>query len=819
MVATANIIITQNALTNGPGVSMIGAGGLLVSLSNLSDVGIVQWVWELLDVPEGSALVPGVIGVAATSSFTPDLPETPGCYKIKLSVQGSDGSTDCDVRNFAVATGQGWILPPLRASADELNFPGNTRGWASLLNPMFLTIAGVDSTTLVVSEPGGMGQFNSIKEANDFITDASAIKPYTISVSAGVYTEDPIVVRSHVSIDGVPSATLVVASDANSPLFTMSDHSVINNITILGPSADSAIYAAGGVTATNVSNVQVASGLVAFHATGVGTILYIEESKALTLNVGTCILSEDSARMGCSSVLSYAVTAFHANGGLVWIQNSAALFCTNGLYANNGGMVQATAITFDTLTYSVRTGAVGTNEIIGTTIASIGTGTHVYQEAAGSIIQLASCTFDSSRFNIQNFAEVFMSFDGVEQGLYLQTLTKDLAVGAAEQGQHSHLGQGAPYTRGMIVITTDDTATGVSDGGNLTDVSIAARDYSGSTFTFQGVGAGHTILIGSSLENGDVEKHLGLRVNQTVGAVEIVEKSFVVEIWDGAAWYEVGTMAFGPPEYYTYANALFLRVQTSEFIHFGIDAATVWAKKTIDGHNLYWSRIRITSTLTTAPVFEQFRLLPNHTTVHNDGTITFHGSSRFEVSLVGLGNIFGENGTVVDGSVTVGSGVAPTGWSHNCKNSEFNTNGDAINWQFPIPPGTDTSLPLNISGILIPTVGSAGTVTMLASLIPIEVAGVHVADPAGSRVPAPRTLANTETAVAKASQWDSTTFLSGSTDKFQRVEFGPFDVTDYYAGDLLCLRLEMEDDKAGSANVNTMTASVTGTRWHLGQKN
>jgi hypothetical protein len=129
---------------------MVGVGGLAVSLFNEDDTGAVAWEWELLDSPLNSALVPGSLGTSATASFTPDTPETPGCYRVKLTVQGADGSVACDVKNFAVPTAQGWILPPFKATAAELNFPGNEEGWESLLNEIFLDLASGSGSDVAV---------------------------------------------------------------------------------------------------------------------------------------------------------------------------------------------------------------------------------------------------------------------------------------------------------------------------------------------------------------------------------------------------------------------------------------------------------------------------------------------------------------------------------------------------------------------------------------------------------------------------------------------------------------------------------------------
>jgi len=677
----------------------------------------------------------------------------------------------------------------------------------------------VPEQAVTVSPTGG--QFTSIKDAVDAIDDASTAKPYGILVMPGVYVEQPITMKPFINIEcRVPGSAIVVAADPNSPLFTMAEDSGIKGLTVNGPANDSAFYAAGGTVNTGAENCQVLNCTAGFHATGAGTVLLVEECKALNATVGTCLLAEGGARIGAANILSYASTAFASyTGATLWFQNSAAVRCANGILADDSGLVQCVGITIEDATVAaIRTGPNGTNLIVGAGITCFSNTLDVLQEAAGSNIELGASFMDADRFSVQEWSDITISFDGQEQGRYLQTVAKDLSVGVPQLGRHSYMGEGEPYTRGMMVYTTDATASPASDGGNLIDVSAEARSLSGSTFTMQGLAADHAILIGSSLADGDVQEHVGLWINQTVGAVETVAKSFIIEIWDGAAWVEVGCMAICPCDFHTYGKSLFLRTG-EEMIHFGITTDTTWVKKTIDGHNLYWSRIRNTQPLTTAPVFEQFRLLPNHMTVHTDGTATFHGTSRFQVTLVGLGNIFGENGTVVDGSVNVGSGGGFTGWTHNCKNSEFNTNGDAINWQFPIPLGVDTSLPLSIEATLVPTVGTAGTVTMVASLLANEVAGILVADPSGGRDPIVRTVANTEALTSKQAQYDTQTFTSGVTDKPQQVTFGPFDIVDYYPGDILCLRLEMEDDGAGSANVLTLTAEVSGSKWHLGQKN
>jgi hypothetical protein len=428
---------------------------------------------------------------------------------------------------------------------------------------------------------------------------------------------------------------------------------------------------------------------------------------------------------------------------------------------------------------------------------------------------VVAASFDLDSFSVADWSEVLITMGGEEQGVALFEITEDLAVGVAEQGRIVNAGEGVPYTRGMVVITTDSTASAVSDGGNLTDVSAAARSRAGSTFTFQGTAVNHTILIGSEIQGADVLKHWGLLVLQTAAAVG---GAFVLEVWDGAAWSSIGIMSVSQPEAYRYANQVFIRANSTEVLRYGADDSTSWVKKTISGKNLFWARIRISSVVATAPVFQQFRLLPSSFVTESQGVVTLWGRSRFRDTIGGGGNVFGETGGVGTVAIAIGSGGVPTGWNQQLKNCDMNGNGDAVTYQIPIPPGTDTSMPLFIETQLQPRSGGAGTVTMIGSLLALECEGVEVADPTGGVMPVPRSLANTDTVTANPGIADTQTFPSGTTDKIQTLTFGPFDISDYYEGDMLALRVELDDDGTGNANVAVWNASILGSKWTLGRR-
>jgi len=417
-------------------------------------------------------------------------------------------------------------------------------------------------------------------------------------------------------------------------------------------------------------------------------------------------------------------------------------------------------------------------------------------------------------------SDVLMEYIDDFEGDESLVIDGELAVGDLQRGKESVFGEGDSYVRNMVVITTDDTAGAAADGGNLTDVSTEAASASGSTFSFQGVDANHAIMWGSNNLDAlaDALKHWGIKVKQTVAAAEIAAKSFAFELWNGAAWVELDVMATQSSNFYRYANEVFVRANSSEHIRFGITGETTWVKKTISSKNLYWARVRITDNLTTAPVFEQFKLSSSRFEANADGTNTFHGRSRFRKTIAATGNVFGESGSVGSVTVGVGSGGVPTGWNHNIKNSELNGNADAIMMQMSLPRGIDTGQPIKVEAVVIGTPGGADPPTTILSVLPVEVEGVLVADPAFGTSPTARTLANTETVTAKVAQTSTDTTTVMSSTKIGRIDYGNFDVSDYYEGDALMLRMELDDDGSDNVDVAVLQLEVSGVLWTHGDR-
>jgi hypothetical protein len=184
------------------------------------------------------------------------------------------------------------------------------------------------------------------------------------------------------------------------------------------------------------------------------------------------------------------------------------------------------------------------------------------------------------------------------------------SVGLAERGTEVHIGKGAPYGTGMVVLTTDNTTGPTNDGGNFVDISEEARSVAGSTFTFQTGGTGTSILITTTRVSDDLTtplKFFALDMN-VLSATD--GGSYTVEFWNGSSWeedlYQIHSESLG----FNYGKTLFLRNQSDEETVFGLnkDIDDTWETKTINGTTGYWMRFRTTSSATTYPVFEQFQI-------------------------------------------------------------------------------------------------------------------------------------------------------------------------------------------------------------------
>jgi len=317
----------------------------------------------------------------------------------------------------------------------------------------------------------------------------------------------------------------------------------------------------------------------------------------------------------------------------------------------------------------------------------------------------------------------------------------ELVTGFPELGSGIAVGEGGPYSDGVVVLTTDGTASLVSDGGNFVDVSALAASKSGSSFTFQGTSAGHSVLWCSTREDsaGVTLLHWGVEIEQIVASAAT---PYLLQIQTAAnVWATIDVMAVSQAEQYRYANEIFLRGGSFETLRAGLTPAGAlsWAETTINGTTGHWMRFVADSLMSVVPTFERLRLIPSHTATNARGQLGARGLAQWRSELFGVGNVWGEvtGGGAKDGDITVGSGGVPTEWNQKIKKGKLDSVGDSISFQFALPDAICTAFPLEFRLSYSLDGGSPLTVAgeAILSVLVLGAGGVLIADSAGGITP------------------------------------------------------------------------------------
>ena len=401
-----------------------------------------------------------------------------------------------------------------------------------------------------------------------------------------------------------------------------------------------------------------------------------------------------------------------------------------------------------------------------------------------------------------------------------------VAIGFAERGSDVAIGRGAPYTTGMKVLTTDNTAGPASDGGNFIDVTAAAESRVGSTFSFQTNVANETILVGT--QRADI---VGIPlffygIETFMDATSSPLSDIVAEIWDGAAWVNVNFHSVAEDRGYSYGNTVFWRADIIELVRFNVDENTSWATKTINGIAARWMRFRIVTPGASNPTIQRFRLIESSTNISRDGVLSSLGLSMFRKNISLNGPIWtGNSGGTALADVAENIGGV---YTHDIRDSQFNTVGSRAMIQLPIPVGTCTAFPLELRLNYGFTNASANTINVgtppqiTTRVTIVKSSGTLVASTAGVVVPVLRQQAdatNLSTVVPVATITDlipeGATGLTPYNDLVNKLHketlTDSIDISDAYEEDIILIELEYtQDDGTTSQDIQLWSLELLG---------
>ncbi len=550
----------------------------------------------------------------------------------------------------------------------------------------------------IVTVSSSGADYTSIKDAIDYVATQSPSDTdrWQVSVGPGSYTEDPMTLIPYVDIraTGDRFTTKIVASTTGANLFTVTGIGItgVEGFTISGVTGAAGFYSATATVALIVQNVVFINCKYGAHTTS--GLISMTNVSSTPSSVMTHMLYADggviqSDRSDILSEATFAVYAFADNGGNVGINalfsqssnigtvfkldngatgnwhNSYINNCTTGIELDNASNMDMTAVVMDSNM---------TN--------------HLLINDSGSKIRCVAGRMASDKFIFpNNYSNEVITFIDIKENDEGFRVMGELGVGRPERGSESVFGGGDSYTRGMMVYEYN--------GSTYSDKSEEAQSPSGSTFTIPGLTANNAVYLSSDLHNGDYLHFYGIKSSTSIATV-LGGGEIVLEYWDGSAWVESNHMSVDSSgSYLPHAKELFEQTGSQQ-IRFSSEMLTDWAKSdpVSNGIDRFWVRFRVNTAITTAPIFNQFKLHTNRREINADGWPEYFGSGRpigtlpWDFGLVEAANSSpGNTDVYVCDNLAVG----------RVENLFQNGATDRVGFNAYLPQDLDTSCPITLT--------------------------------------------------------------------------------------------------------------------------
>jgi len=576
---------------------------------------------------------------------------------------------------------------------------------------------------------------DDVKALVEGITDSGIAKPYVVILNAGVYSigNNTITVPTYVTIKGQGSAILDFTGNTTAKALILSQQAVLEGIAIQNHlSSEYAIDCDQAytniltdVTFVNVSRCVLLDNTSANVTIRRGTFLPVSSAMTVGAKVEQGSLVVEDIRTGAAQAITDLLWATGSNskisGSRVYTANpnvgnavrssagaSAELQvltiknATKGIFVESAGAFIGATADVQSCTYGLD--VTGTDSALTAFAMYLLNNTTANVRAAAGTVVKGTGLSSSINFDVDPGADFQASFlDIVENDEALANIA-ELHVGTARFPKESCFGGGDSYVGGMLVYTYD--------GSSYVDVTTAAQSPSGSTFTYPNNNVNSAIYCGSEilLPTSDYHQFFGIKFLSTVAQSG---GTIVAEYWNGSAWTAFNTMTVqSGGKYYRKADQLFAVTAGSYQTRFAPEIASDWTKNdpmTL-GTNYYWIRFRISSGLTTAPTFQQFKLHTDRAELNADGFREMFGLARAYRGINVPWNSFGEaGGSMADQDLWLTTNCR-SGFSEN----NFNSDGDTIGTVLTIPSWVDTSAPVRVRAVLVPS--TTGTLQMIAWL-------------------------------------------------------------------------------------------------------
>ena len=627
----------------------------------------------------------------------------------------------------------------------------------------------------------------------------SAINPVVIQVRPGVYTENnPLTVPSYVSIisTGDSNTTYVKASTATAPVFIMESYSTVAGIYIQNASGVGGAAAKGTGTNCIVENCGALNCETGFWANGAACLSMRCVNCAVVKVPGySCTYgyrADDGALLTISNSIVNGATAFslipkgfyvEGSGSKINISTFFSLYCVDGIYSDNGGVIDSDGGFIQNCTNAIRIGAVGSDSKIISLATSIENSTtyDVIIESITGHIDFSGSMNYNKRSIVSGAGFHSIGIDDENELLKMtgeSTIEESVNIGVPGAstdalGVGFDVGEGGSYT---------------TDRYGVEIVEYWAYDasaVSGSRFTRYTDNAGTQLIDeNDAIVVGSKYPFSAPRVDINVAA-NVGSNSIVVEHWNGATWTGDTVCAYRKTDMLHRGNTIFQNVET-QYIEVGTAINDDWVSddNVLDnipnwdyGSDMYALRFRNNGgSLTTAMEFDSGKVRGDDFDVTDAQETVNWGRYRGTETTIRLisDTVPSSTNPPSDEIVTVSPNIDGV-WK-----AKF-TDGNVCSSSFKqiIPDWADTSSGITLTINMYPSDGTAGDVDITLRYVPI-VDG-FVFDGSATEYSA-----------------DLITAASGVTKELFSVDY-TFNISSFSPGDEFIVAIE-RDATAGNAN-------------------
>jgi hypothetical protein len=611
--------------------------------------------------------------------------------------------------------------------------------------------------TIHVSKSGG--DFTTLAAALASITDNGPTNRYVILVYPGIYVENnPLPLKAYVAIMsvGTLATARITAQNDTANLFeaenTPGGFMYIQDLAFNGVGVGYAGLSVTTPVLIEARNIAVFNCDKGFHIDNANCLVSITEGRAYTAS-GT-IDKYVHVESGELHVRGYNViddsvvnTSFYLEG----VNTKAHLShlysrstnMTTGLLAINGCTVTGTdanaengtdgiviygdntTVDFSALSFRNMTNDSVRVENTGTNIKVAFFASEIRDAGRYSInVENPDCTLignglaELAKVNAvsgSRFYAQIIDLAAFDEGT---SIFGELKVGTPLNPVESVFGEGDSYTRGMLAFYWNETA------GSFTNITSDLSDPT-TAWTMPDVTTDSAIYFASAIFNGtDVLKHYGIKMMIETAAT-LGGGSTVWEYWNGSSWVELHNMTrLSHGDYQSYAENIFdvagsFQIRLDPLV---VNAtASDWAKNDpiSFGTPLFWTRLRIGSTLTSAPTINQFKMSSNRIELNQDGFATMHGAARPRGTLAWTINN-AQAWASSPGNQDLYALDSPDGANFDLgvgriENLFANGATDKVGLMMPVPEDMDTSGPMEVEVYYVADSNVAGNITYVSS--------------------------------------------------------------------------------------------------------